>query len=217
MTDDPVAALVSRLESNGFDPRPTGPNTWESRCPAHSGRRHNLSITTGDDGRALIHCHHVPGCTPEAIAAALGLGIAGLFPAARNGEPSVQKSKVQKLKTTRLIAPTKQDLIAKLVKKKPWYGRADFTSWPYKDASGRLVFWVVRIDPVPEASNAIEKTYRPMHETPEGWVFGDPDGPLPLYRLPTLADAQTVFVVEGEKCVEALREIGLTARRRRWP
>jgi len=35
--------------------------------------------------------------------------------------------------------------------------------------------------------------------------------PRPLFGLPELADAKRVFVVEGEKCVEAARSIGLTA------
>ena len=34
---------------------------------------------------------------------------------------------------------------------------------------------------------------------------------VPLSRLPELADAAQVWVVEGEKCVEAMRKLGLTA------
>ena len=58
MTTDPVAALLTCLEARGFDPRPTGPDSWESRCPAHNGNRHNLSIRAGEGGRLLLHCHH---------------------------------------------------------------------------------------------------------------------------------------------------------------
>src|SRR5262245_44616462 len=79
MRRDPAAALVARLQSAGFDPRPTGPDSWESRCPAHDGGRHNLSISRGDFGRALIHCHHQPPCEPRDIMAALGMKMGDLF------------------------------------------------------------------------------------------------------------------------------------------
>src|SRR5262245_32665382 len=79
MFHDPVAALVTRLDSGGFDPRPTGAGSWESRCPAHGGRRHNLSIKRGGFGRVLIHCHHEPGCKPADIMAALDMKFADLF------------------------------------------------------------------------------------------------------------------------------------------
>ncbi len=80
MANDPAAAILSKLEQGGFDPESTGPDSWESRCPAHDGRRRNLSIKRGDDGRILVHCHHQPGCDPAAILAALGMTFSGLFP-----------------------------------------------------------------------------------------------------------------------------------------
>src|SRR5262249_320285 len=39
----------------------------------------------------------------------------------------------------------------------------------------------------------------------------DPPGPLPLYDLPGLAGAHRVYVTEGEKCTELVRELGLAA------
>ena len=80
MQNDPVAALVAKLEQGGFAPRPTGSDSWESRCPAHGGRRRNLSVRTGDDGKALIHCHREPACEPPKIMAAIGMTMADLFP-----------------------------------------------------------------------------------------------------------------------------------------
>ena len=62
MRNDPVAAIVAKLEQGGFDPQSTGPDSWESRCPAHDGSRRNLSIKTGSGGRVLIYCHHEPRC-----------------------------------------------------------------------------------------------------------------------------------------------------------
>lgn len=56
-----------------------------------------------------------------------------------------------------------------------------------------------------------DKTYRPIHPAPEGWREGDPPGELPLYGLADLNEAERVYIVEGEKCVEMAGTIGLTA------
>jgi hypothetical protein len=70
---------------------------------------------------------------------------------------------------------------------------------------------VVRYDlPTSEGEKA-QKTFRPVSRWPDGWHLCDPAGPWPLYRLPELAGAQRVFVVEGEKCAEALAGLGLAA------
>lgn len=38
---------------------------WSARCPAHDDKRNSLSISEGDDGRLLLHCH--AGCDYKAI------------------------------------------------------------------------------------------------------------------------------------------------------
>lgn len=68
-------------------------------------------------------------------------------------------------------------------------------------------FAVIRFD----FAGGREKTFRPVHRDPDGWRVGDPSGPLPLYNLEAAHDADAVWIVEGEKCVEAMRAIGLVA------
>jgi hypothetical protein len=75
-----MAPLLDRLTSV----RRSG-GGWVARCPAHDDRNPSLSITAGEDGRALLHCH--AGCTTESIVAALGLTLADLFPRT-NGSPA---------------------------------------------------------------------------------------------------------------------------------
>ncbi len=58
--------LVDRLEA-----RRVGPNRWMGRCPAHEDRRESLSISTGRDGRRVIHCF--AGCATIEVLRALGL------------------------------------------------------------------------------------------------------------------------------------------------
>lgn len=56
-------------------------STWgESkmcRCPAHDDQKASLSLTEGDDGKALLFCH--AGCGVQDISSALGLSVSDLF------------------------------------------------------------------------------------------------------------------------------------------
>jgi putative DNA primase/helicase len=54
-------------------------------CPAHGDRKASLSITEGNDGRALLHCH--AGCAPQNIVSRLGLEMRDLaLKPERNGK-----------------------------------------------------------------------------------------------------------------------------------
>jgi hypothetical protein len=206
---DPVAVLRARLETDGFDPRATGPDSWESRCPAHNGSRHNLSISPGDDGRALIHCHHVPPCRTEAIVQAIGLTMSDLYPPRDEPTPSppangksTSKGKARgKPRTHRSPEAALATTTRKLGEPK--------ASWVYHNADESEALQVYRFDFPDPKTGASSKTYRPVHPEPEGWVLGDPPGPLPLYRLSELAAADRVFVSEGEKCCDLVRGLGL--------
>jgi hypothetical protein len=55
-TMSPSANLVARLEQAGYEPRPTGPGSWDARCPDHQGSKRNLSLREGSGGKALVHC-----------------------------------------------------------------------------------------------------------------------------------------------------------------
>ena len=69
----PVERVLGLLE--GVVRRGDG---YMALCPAHDDRTPSLSIREGDDGRVLLHCFG--GCEPERVVAALGLGLADLYP-----------------------------------------------------------------------------------------------------------------------------------------
>ncbi len=79
-------------------------------------------------------------------------------------------------------------------------------AYPYRDASGALLFEVVRFDP---------KGFRQRRPDGKGgWIWSLGDTPRVLYRLPELLAADKagwVFVCEGEKDVDNVRALGLTA------
>jgi DNA primase len=56
--------------------KPTGPDQWQARCPAHDDRGPSLAIKDGGD-RTLLHCF--AGCTAQDIVEAVGLQLRNLF------------------------------------------------------------------------------------------------------------------------------------------
>jgi len=65
-----------------------GQGQWTALCPAHQDTRNSLSISTGQDGRILFHCH--AGCSVEAIAGALGLSVKDLFEDKSRSKPQIE-------------------------------------------------------------------------------------------------------------------------------
>jgi primase 1 len=62
-----------------------GNGQYSARCPAHDDKRASLSVSTGEDGRILLHCH--AGCTVPEILDAVGLKESDLFQKEARGTP----------------------------------------------------------------------------------------------------------------------------------
>lgn len=81
--------------------------------------------------------------------------------------------------------------------------------WVYKDEKGQPLYGVTRY------VRGAKKTYAQFHYRPSAqggeWVPGLNGAARTIYNLPEVLKADTVFVVEGEKCAEALRSLGLVA------
>src|SRR5262249_52684731 len=139
----PVTLIIGKLDVGGFEPRPTGPDAYESHCPAHAGSRRNLTIRRGDDGRALIHCHHETACPPEAVVEALGLTMGDLF--ASDGLPSIPlppaKGKTQ-AKSGARAHRTPEAALAGPIRQ---HGQPT-AHWVYHAADGAESFRVYRFD-----------------------------------------------------------------------
>jgi putative DNA primase/helicase len=75
---------------NRFDCIKQNGSGWSARCPAHEDRRASLSISQGDDGKILLHCH--AGCAAEAIVGKIGLKMRDLMPSS-NGIGAKKNSK----------------------------------------------------------------------------------------------------------------------------
>jgi len=75
--------------------------------------------------------------------------------------------------------------------------------WDYLDAHGKLLAVVYRFDPPGQ-----RKVFRPWDAQRRKMA---PPDPRPLYNQPALVHAQRVVLVEGEKCAQALMDIGVCA------
>ena len=75
--------------------------------------------------------------------------------------------------------------------------------WDYQDASGKLIAVVYRYDPEPG-----RKEFRPWDVRRRKMA---PPDPRPLYNQPALLKADQVILVEGEKCAQALIDMGVCA------
>jgi putative DNA primase/helicase len=186
----PVARLLSLLKAV----KKKG-NGWSARCPAHDDRRPSLSVSEGDDGRALVKCF--AGCAAEAIAGAVGLTVRDLMPERESTRQPRRKSPP--------IARKFDTPNAALAQLERQLGKRSAV-WTYEDADGNSVGLVVRWD-LPDGG----KDFRPARRDPDGWRIGAMAEPRTLYGLPDLAAVKRVVVAEGEKAVEAARRLGLIA------
>lgn len=88
---------------------------------------------------------------------------------------------------------------------------APVATYTYFDTHANVIASVVRFEP--DGTRA-SKTFRPWcYKTVDGvqkWSPGAPDL-RPLYKLPEIALASTVVLVEGEGCADALNNVGITA------
>lgn len=55
------------------------------------------------------------------------------------------------------------------------------------------------------------KKFLQFHATPAGWATGAPAGKWPLYREKELPTIGTIYIFEGEKCVDTAIELGMAA------
>ena len=70
ITIDSLLSRLDKVRSNGHD-------KWMACCPAHDDSDPSLSITTGDDGRILMHCF--AGCAIDEITSSLSISPRDLF------------------------------------------------------------------------------------------------------------------------------------------
>lgn len=189
---NPVELVLSKLQ----DPKSSGSGGWAARCPAHRDRNPSLSLSEGEDGRALIHCHS--GCSTESVVKALGLKLADLMPAR-----SATRANPVPRPTARPTFPSAADAVKHFEQR---HGK-HAALWTYHSATGSQIGQVIRWN------TPTGKRIRPISLSGERWVLGGMPTPRPLYRLPDLLARpdEPIHITEGEKAADAAAELGLLA------
>ena len=157
-----------------------------ARCPAHEDRNPSLSITDSRDGKVLFRCH--AGCSQSAVIDALRSR--GLWTGKTDhvGQP--------RSTSPRYRPPAAATTASNCVQRKI------VNEYNYTDAAGKFLYQIVRFEP---------KDFRQRYRDGMGkWVWKKNPCQV-LYHLPELLTAQIVFIVEGEKDVETMRDFGFVA------
>jgi 5S rRNA maturation endonuclease (ribonuclease M5) len=202
MHGNPVSNAVLKVLSRLPDAKRNG-QSWMAKCPCHDDGKASLSISQGDDGRALLNCF--AGCSVDGIVASIGLTKADLFDDStrRSGHSTSAPNSSSNDQSPRSKAySTSDEALAELVRRHGPYSRV----WPYHNASGQPIGLVVRWD-LPDGG----KDIRPVSLHDDGWHIKGMPEPRPLYCLPELAGSSRVYVCEGEKAADAVRSLGLVA------
>lgn len=179
----------------------TGAGKWSACCPAHDDSNPSMSVTVGDNGGILVHCH--AGCSPESIVGAMGLKMSDLMKDSprRGREPGKKKSaKADDAPLPSFKAP----------KKKRDYGKK-VAEYDYQDAEGKAIYRVER-----RVLADGKKTFVQMHPDPKskyGWTWGVKSAGVERvpFHLPKILAAgkagKNVVVVEGEKDVLTVEKL----------
>lgn len=160
----------------------TAPNQWLCKCPAHYDKKSSLSIAYNpSEDKIALHCH--AGCATADILTEAG-------------------------KTWADVNPTKEDEPAKPLKH--WQINL-VAEYRYTDADGNYLYSKLRYE-----GDGIEgKEIRYGRIIDGEYTKGKGGADAELYNVMAIQDAirqdRTIYYVEGEKDVESLKEIGLTA------
>jgi len=188
----PIDKVLSRLP----DHRATA-DGFKAPCPTHEDLNPSLSIRETQDGVVLVKCF--AGCSQEKVVSGLGLHMADLFPA--KDEPPWPGRQHQSSRPQPRHFATAEDAIN-------GYGRGmPDRQWTYVDASGAEIGRTLRWN------TATGKDIRPVAKFADGWRHAAMQEPRPLFNLLALLSKQEspIYVVEGEKCVNALTTLGFLA------
>jgi len=166
---------------------------WMAICPAHDDHQPSLSISTGEDGRVLLHCF--AGCAIADILDELELTMQDLFAQPDKTEADGAGDSVSSgthAADSTAIPPATSD--------------EDFeATYDYHDAEGNLVFQVVR--------KPGKRFFQRQPDGGDGWLWNLKGVRRVLYGLPALLERQDepVYVVEGERDASRLASAGLVA------
>lgn len=182
-------------------------------CPFHEDRNPSAGLyQSGENWKFKCHGCDVGGDVFDIVQRARGVD----FRKARemvlgvNGSPTRTKGRTDGRDKPKRLYGTPDDAVRGMLGWPVFKGGRHASSWTYENADGSVAFMVLRFD-----FEDGGKQFRPIHPVGDMWAVRAPPGLLPLYRLPEVREAvrrgDTIYIVEGEKCADALWAIGIPA------
>lgn len=181
-------ALVAALESRGLKVKGKS-----AQCPWHDDQNPSAEIKEGKDGVWRVTCYACGkwGDVFDLSGQAFTPEVPGTARIERTPPPAREVWKLPSLGEVEAAYPTKQAV------------------YKYTNPDTGLVDMVVVRFPKP--GNPAKKSFSQWSPIPGGWQNCAPPKPWPLYNRSQLRTTSMAIVVEGEKCVHALREAGIVA------
>ncbi|MFN3326017.1 MAG: CHC2 zinc finger domain-containing protein [Bryobacteraceae bacterium] len=182
---------------------------WRAGCPIHNGKDPNFSVNAET---GLWMCHSQCGRGGSIYDLEMALSSADFPDAAREvrriiGRPEPRPIEPEPEMKWGLSGWQHEYLRQRIAKVEAEHGWKHSATYPYFDADGRFAYVKVRF-----IDKQNDKTFRQYALSPNGgWISRKKAGKHPiLYRLNTLAAADEVFIVNGEKAADrGAAELGI--------
>jgi putative DNA primase/helicase len=192
---------VPHLEQRGSE--------WRAGCPIHNGKDPNFSVNAET---GLWMCHSQCGRGGSIYDLEMALTGADFPDAAREvrrivGRPDLRPIEPEPEMKWGLSGWQHEYLRQRIAKVEAEHGWKHSATYPYFEADGRFAYVKVRF-----VDKQNDKTFRQYALSSNGgWISRKKAGKLPiLYRLNTLAAADEVFIVNGEKAADrGAAELGI--------
>ncbi len=187
---------------------------WTCLCPAHNDHQPSLSITDGEHGCVLVHCH--AGCDQATVIAALKA--LGLWPDSTTKD---HNKRVKGLNPGHIswtpVLPVPHGA-PKPRFNYPELGKPSL-KFEYRDESNKLLGYMLRFE-TPDGG----KTFRPLtycqnQNRERKWRQQGFPKPLPLYGLQRLAaqPGAPVVIAEGKKAADCAGQLLMQMVAVSWP
>ena len=176
-------------------------NGYTACCPAHKDKRPSLSFSENEDGKIMVYCHS--GCTFSQIIQSLGITAKDLITS--NAPKSYSSNSIN----IKVATPNPSAVVKSKLHTKNKVQRQIEATYKYYDENNILVYESIKYKPKQFSFR------RPDHNKKGQYIYNLINTKLYLYQLVPLISAvknnQTIHIVEGEKDVDNLMEIGLVA------
>ena len=206
-----ILALLKKVKQ-------TGPDSWEALCPAHDDKKPSLHVARGRIQPIVFDCK--AGCELGDILAALNLTLGDICAGSRIDTALRERVLAQARRTlapdseTTKPRPAASAPVPVNGQEPPTKGEFTVTAeYVYTDEQGQPLYKKIRHDGLDEKGEIAKFCIFKRHENGK-WIGGkgcmDKIRRVP-YNLHEIMPASEVWIVEGEKCADALIALGLPA------